>query len=55
VGDPDLSPPQDENLRGLVIFPAALMPRRHRLGEWWLVIAAAGLAAAMIAIAFAVR
>jgi hypothetical protein len=55
VGDPDLSPPQDENLRGLVIFPAELIPRRRGLGEWWLVVAAAALAAAMIAIAFAIR
>ena len=51
VGHPDLSP---EDRRGLVIFPAA-PPRVRAGGEWWLVVVALALAAAMIAIAFAVR
>jgi hypothetical protein len=55
MGDSDLSPRQDESLRGLVIFPAELRLRQGRLGEWWLVIAAVVLAAVMIAVAFAVR
>jgi hypothetical protein len=53
MGDPDLSP---HDPRGLIVFPAdrghADQPPRR---EWWLVPAAIVLAAAMIAIAFAVR
>jgi hypothetical protein len=53
VGNPDLS---HEDPRGLVIFPAYRAgPRLRRAEEWWLVVAALALAAAMIAIAFAIR
>lgn len=57
MGNPDLSPPQDESLRGLVIFPADAVGPAQRRGanEWWLVVAALAVTAAMIAIAFAVR
>jgi hypothetical protein len=53
VGNSDLSP---QERRGLVIFPAEPGPTQTRsAGEWWLVPAALILAAAMIAIAFAIR
>jgi hypothetical protein len=51
VGNPDLNP---DDRRGLVIFPAASAPA-PRTGEWWLVLVALALAAAMIAVAFAIR
>jgi hypothetical protein len=50
VGNPDLS---REDPRGLVIYPAHRAPAAR--GEWWLVPLAILLAAALIAIAFAVR
>ena len=54
MGNPDLSP---QERRGLIIFPAEPTPARAGggRGEWWLVLVAIGLAAAMIAIAFAIR
>jgi hypothetical protein len=51
VGNPDLS---RDDPRGLVIFPAE-PARTPSAGDWWLVPAAILLAAAMIAVAFAIR
>jgi hypothetical protein len=52
VGNPDLRP---EKRRGLVIFPADAEVHPRHGGEWWLIPAALLIAAAMIAIAFAIR
>jgi hypothetical protein len=50
VGNSDLTP---DDQRGLVVFPAPVEVRRGE--EWWLVPVALFVAAAMIAIAFAIR
>jgi hypothetical protein len=65
VGNPDLSAPAGpEPRRGLVIFPAAAASpsgeaqdsrQAPRLAEWWLVLVALALAAAVIVVALMAR
>jgi hypothetical protein len=62
MGNPDLSgAPGGDARRGLVIFPAEDRADRDealavgRFGDWWLVLAAVAVAAAMVGIALLVR
>ena len=63
MGDSDLSPGSDPGpIRGLVVFPAddpipgdAEPHRGGPLEEWWLVLGAIAVAAALVVIALLVR